>query len=99
MNESPPSSLPALASWPVFGMIIALLVGALVLDALLSSHWTDPFGEPGTWVLIGGMVGAALRGVGAWLTRRDRRGGKTLRRLSLVVWAAAAVGGLASLML
>ncbi len=93
------SALPDLATWPVFGVIIALLLGALVLDVVLSPHWTEPFREPGTWVLLGVVVGFALRGVGQWRARRERGGEQVLRRLSLAVWAVAALGGLLSLLL
>ncbi|PSQ55274.1 MAG: hypothetical protein BRD28_00880 [Bacteroidetes bacterium QH_10_64_37] len=99
MDVSNRSALPDLATWPVFGVIIALLLGALVLDAVLSPHWTDPFREAGTWVLIGVALGFGLRGVGQWRARRERGGETTLRRLSLAVWAAAALGGFLSFLL
>jgi hypothetical protein len=92
------SSLPDLATWPVFGVIVGLLLAALVLEIALSSHWTDPFREPGTWVLIGVAVGFGLRGLGHWRGWRDRRGEQTLRWMSLGVWAVTALGGLASLL-
>lgn len=99
MEGSDQSSLPDLATWPVFGVIVFLLTGALALDAVLSSHWTDPFGESGTWVLIGVVVGGVLRGLGQWLAQPESRVARMLRRLSLAVWTAAALGGLVSLML
>ena len=97
MSDSAPPSTPACATWPVFGTITALLAGALILDVALSPSWADPFREPETWVLVGVIVGMVLRGTGQWLARRGRRGGETCCRLSLGVWAAAALGGLISL--
>ncbi|MEF8815280.1 MAG: hypothetical protein V5A20_03000 [Salinibacter sp.] len=99
MDASGPRSLPDLASWRVFGVIVALLLGALALEIALASHWADPFTESETWVLIGVGVGMALRALGGWLARRGRPGEETLRRLSLAVWGAAALGGLAGLVL
>lgn len=93
------SSLPDLATWPVFGVIVFLLTGALVFDVVLSPHWTDPFHESGTWVLIGVVTGGVLRGLGQWLAQRESWVGRILRWLSLAVWTAAALGGLVSLML
>ena len=93
------SALPDLATWPVFAVIIVLLLAALVLEVMISSSWTEPFREPSTWVLIGVVVGVLLRGVGQWLGRRELRGEETLRRLSLAVWIVTALGGLVSLLL
>ncbi|WP_263787129.1 hypothetical protein [Salinibacter grassmerensis] len=90
---------PDLASWRVFSVIVALLLGALALEIALASHWTDPFRVSETWVLVGVGLGMGFRAAGGWLARRGRPGEKTLRRLSLVVWAAAALGGLVGLML
>lgn len=78
-------------------MIVALLLGALALEIALSPHWTDPFRESETWVLVGVGLGMAFRAVGGWLARRGRPGEETLRRLSLAVWAVAALGGLVGL--
>ncbi|WP_251965490.1 hypothetical protein [Salinibacter ruber] len=89
---------PDLASWRVFSVIVALLLGALALEIALSPHWTDPFRAFETWVLVGVGLGMACRAVGGWLTRRNRPGQKTLRRLSLAVWLAAALGGLVGLL-
>lgn len=94
-NRSP---LPDLATWPVFGVIVLLLLAAFVLEIALSSHWTDPFTEPGTWVLIGVAVGFMLRGLGHWRGRRGLRGEEVLRKLSLWIWAVTALGGLVSLL-
>jgi len=99
MDSPDGSMLPDLATWKVFTVIVALLLAALVLEILLSSHWTDPFTDPGTWVVIGVGMGLALRAVGGWLGRRGRPGEETLRRVSLVVWIAAALGGLVGLFL
>ena len=74
-----------------------MLTGALILDVVLASSWADPFREPETWVLVGVIVGMVLRGMGQWLARRGCTGGEICRRLSLGVWAAAALGGLISL--
>jgi hypothetical protein len=98
MQTSNRSPFPDLATWPVFCTIVALLVGALLLDIVLSAHWTDPFTESGTWVLIGVVVGVMLRGLGAWRARRGWGGEERLRRASLVVWGVAALGGLISLL-
>jgi len=92
-------ALPDLATWKVFIVIVALLLAALGLEILLSPHWTDPFTEPGTWVIIGVGTGMALRALGGWLARRGRPGEETLRRMSLAVWIAAALGGLVGLFL
>lgn len=92
------SMLPDLATWPVFGVIVLLLLAALVLEIALSSSWTDPFREPGTWVLVGVAVGFVLRGGGHWWARRGGQEEQTLRRMSLVVWLLAALGGLVSLL-
>ena len=89
---------PDLASWRVFSVIVALLLGALALEIALSPHWTDPFRAFETWVLVGVGLGMACRAVGGWLARRNRPGEKTLRRLSLAVWLAAALGGLVGLL-
>lgn len=99
MNLPNHSSLPDLATWPVLYTIIGLLLGALALEVALSSHWTDPFREMETWVLIGVVTGVALRVAGRWLTRRGRRGEDTLRWLSLAVWTVTAMGGLIGLLL
>lgn len=98
------SVLPDLATWPVFGVIVLLLLAALVLEIALSSSWTDPFMEPGTWVLIGVATGFVLRGAGHWWAHRGRQGDRggqgeqMLRRVSLAVWLVAALGGLVSLL-
>jgi hypothetical protein len=99
MDASDGSMLPELATWKVFTVIVALLLAALVLEIVLSRHWTDPFLDPGTWVVIGVGMGLALRAAGGWLARRGRSGEEALRRLSLAVWIAAAVGGLMGLFL
>lgn len=99
MDSSDGSMLPDLATWKVFAVIVALLLAALVLEILLAAHWTDPFRESGTWVVIGVATGLALRAAGGWLARRGRRGEETLRRLSLAVWIAAALGGVVGLFL
>lgn len=99
MDSPDGSMLPDLATWKVFAVIVALLMAALVLEILLASHWTDPFTEPGTWVVIGVGAGLVLRALGGWLARRERPGEETLRRLSLAVWIAAALGGLVGLFL
>ena len=97
--EAPNSSmLPDLATWRVFGVIVALLLAALVLEIALSSHWADPFRESSTWVLIGVAVGFVVRGVGHWRGRRGHFGEETLRRMSLGIWAVTALGGLVSLL-
>lgn len=92
------TALPDLATWPVFCTIAALLVGALAIEIFLSDPWTDPFLEASTWVLIGVVVGVGLRGVGAWRSRRGWGGEGCLRRASLAVWTATALGGLLSLL-
>lgn len=92
------SSFPDLATWPVFGVIVGLLLAALVLEIALSSHWSDPFREPSTWVLIGVALGFVLRGLGHWRGRRGRSGEEILRRMSLGVWAVTALGGVLSLL-
>ena len=97
VSDSTPPSTPACATWPVFGTITVLLTGALILDVALSPSWADPFREPETWVLVGVIVGMVLRGTGQWLARRGCTGEEICRRLSLGVWAAAALGGLISL--
>jgi len=66
---------------------------------VLAPHWTDPFREPWTWVLIGVAVGVALRSLGRILGEEGRPGGGRLRRLSLGVWIVTALGGLISLLL
>jgi len=99
MDTSDRWTPPDLASWRVFSVIVALLLGALGLEIALASHWTDPFRESETWVLVGVGVGMAFRAVGGWLARRDWPGEETLRRLSLGVWVAAALGGLLGLLL
>jgi hypothetical protein len=99
MKVSNRSPLPDLATWPVFCTIVALLVGALVFEIALATHWSEPFTESSTWVLIGVVVGAILRGVGVWRSRRGWGGEDRLRRASLLVWGTAALGGLVSLLL
>jgi len=83
----------------VLGLVLALLTAALVLDMALAEPWTAPFGDPGTWVLLGVLVGAGLRGLGMWWARQDGGSDVLLRRLSLVVWGMAALGGLVSVFL
>jgi hypothetical protein len=97
------SAPPSLATGPVLWLVLVLLAAALGLDMVLSPHWTDPLGEPGTWVLFGVLTGAVLRHFGQ---RRARKGaedgqedGRRLRRLSLLVWGLSALGGLVSLFL
>ncbi|MFB6279518.1 MAG: hypothetical protein ABEK75_08425 [Salinibacter sp.] len=92
------SAFPDLATWPVFCTIVALLVGALAIDIALAAHWSDPFAEAGTWVLMGVVVGVGLRALGAWRSRQGLGGDDRLRRLSLAVWGATALGGLVSLL-
>ena len=92
------SMLPDLATWRVFSVIVSLLLAALVLEIALSTHWSDPFRESSTWVLIGVGIGFVLRGVGHWRGRRGHSGEETLRRMSLGVWVVTAVGGLVSLL-
>lgn len=92
------SSFPDLATWPVFGVIVGLLMAALVLEIVLSPNWSDPFMEPSTWLLIGVAIGFVLRGLGHRRGRRGLRGEKTLRRMSLWVWAMTALGGFVSLL-
>lgn len=99
MDGSNQSPLPDLATWRVFGVILALLFGALVLEAVLSPHWTDPFRDPGTWVLIGVVIGVVFRGAGRVLTRWGYEGEARFRWLSVAVWSLALLVGLVSLLL
>lgn len=78
-------------------VVLILLLGALGLEIVLATQWTEPFREPGTWVLIGVSTGVALRGLGRALTRRERKGEDLLRRVSLGIWVGTALGGLISL--
>jgi len=79
---------------PLLWWVLGLLGAALVLEFYVSVPWTEPFTEPNTWVLIGVFVGFALRIAGQRLADRKRPGARALRWASLVVWAAAAGGGL-----
>ncbi|MFB6273256.1 MAG: hypothetical protein ABEL51_10230 [Salinibacter sp.] len=98
VTESADSSTPSLATWSILRIVLVLLVAALVLEMVLASQWTEPFWESSTWVLIGVVVGGALRGLGRVLAQRQRTGALLLRRLSLGIWIVAAFGGLVSLL-
>lgn len=107
MPDLSSSAPPSLATGPVLWLVLVLLAAALGLDMVLSSHWTDPLGEPGTWVLFGVLTGAVLRHFGQRRARKrvedgqedGQEDGRRLRRLSLLVWGLSALGGLVSLFL
>lgn len=98
MNDSERRTLPDLASWRVFSAIVVLMLGALILEIFLSAHWSEPFREYQTWVLLGVGLGMGCRAIGGWLARRGWAGEEIFRRLSLALWAAAALGGLFGLL-
>ena len=98
MPESSESPVPTLATWSMLKAVLVLLMGALVIEIALAPHWTQPFQEPGTWILIGVVVGVALRGLGRVLSRRQKHGEALMHRLSLGVWIVTALGGLISLL-
>ena len=94
MTRFPSRDVEPFDTGPLLWWVLGLLGAALVLEFYVSVPWTEPFTEPNTWVLIGVFVGFALRLAGQRLQERERAGGSLLRRASLVVWAAAALGGL-----
>ncbi|MFB6248686.1 MAG: hypothetical protein ABEL97_08970 [Salinibacter sp.] len=94
MNRFPSHDVEPFDTGPLLWWVLGLLGAALVLEFYVSIPWTEPFTEPDTWVLIGVFAGFALRLAGQRLQERERAGGPALRRASLAVWAAAAVGGL-----
>jgi hypothetical protein len=94
MTRFPSHDVEPFDTGPLLWWVLGLLGAALALEFYVSVPWTEPFTEPNTWVLIGVFVGFALRLAGQRLQAREQAGGSVLRRASLVVWAAAALGGL-----
>jgi hypothetical protein len=94
MSEFPNRDVEPFDTEPLLWWVLALLGAALVLEVYVAVPWTAPFTDPGTWVLIGVFVGFGLRVAGQRLSAAGRAGERGLRWASLVVWAAAAGGGL-----
>lgn len=94
MNDFPNHDVEPFDTGPLLWWVLGLLGAALVLEFFVSVPWTEPFREPNTWVLIGVFVGFALRVAGRQLGQRGYGGSRTLRWMSVVVWAVAAGGGL-----
>jgi hypothetical protein len=94
MSRFPSHDVEPFDTGPLLWWVLGLLGAALVLEFYVSVPWTEPFTEPNTWVLIGVFAGFALRLAGQRLQEREQAGGPILRRASLAVWAAAALGGL-----
>ncbi|PQJ33285.1 hypothetical protein BSZ35_00535 [Salinibacter sp. 10B] len=94
MNLFPDHKAETFDTGPLLWWVMGLLGAALLLEFYVSIPWTKPFSEPNTWVLIGVFLGFAFRVGGRWLSQRGRRGEQGLRWASLVVWGAAAGGGL-----
>lgn len=94
MSEFPNHDVEPFDTGPLLWWVLILLGAALVLEFFVAVPWTAPFADPGTWVLIGVFMGFALRIAGRRLGTEGNWGEEALRRASLVVWAAAAAGGL-----
>ena len=94
MNRFPSQDVEPFDTGPLLWWVLGLLGAALVLEFYVSDPWTEPLREANNWVLIGVFVGFAFRLVGQRLPKQDRAGARALRWASLVVWAAAAGGGL-----
>jgi len=94
MSDFPNHDVEPFDTGPLLWWVLGLLGAALVLEFFVAVPWTAPFYDPGTWVLMGVFLGFALRITGRRLRTGSRWGEPTLRWASLVVWTAAAVGGL-----
>lgn len=94
MNRFPSRDVEPFDTGPLLWWVLGLLGAALVLEFYVSDPWSEPLREPNNWVLIGVFVGFAFRLAGQRLRKQERAGARALRWASLVVWAAAAGGGL-----
>lgn len=94
MSNFPDHDVEPFDTGPLLWWVLGLLGAALVLEFFVSVPWTEPLTEPNTWVLIGVFVGFALRIAGRRLGKRGQEGSRAFRWMSVVVWAAAAGGGL-----
>lgn len=94
MNSFPDLDAEPFDTGPLLWWVLGLLGAALLLEFYVSIPWTEPFTEPNTWVLIGVFLGFAFRLGGRRLSQKGRQGEHLLRWASLVVWGAAALGGL-----
>jgi hypothetical protein len=94
MSDFPNHDVEPFDTGPLLWWVLGLLGAALLLEFYVAVPWTEPFTDPGTWVLIGVFLGFALRLAGRQLSQRAYAGEAALRWASLAVWAAAAAGGL-----
>ena len=94
MSSFPDHDVELFDTGPLLWWVLGLLGAALLLEFYVSIPWTEPFTEVDTWVLLGVFVGFAFRLAGRRLSRDGRAGEQVLRWASLVVWIAAAGGGL-----
>ena len=94
MSTFPSRDVEPFDTGPLLWWVLGLLGAALLLEFFVAVPWTAPFAEAKTWVLIGVFVGFALRVAGRRLGAGDYRGEQALRWASLMVWTAAALGGL-----
>ncbi|HKL87529.1 MAG TPA: hypothetical protein VJ884_00895 [Salinibacter sp.] len=94
MSTFPNHDVEPFDTGPLLWWVLVLLGAALGLEFYVAIPWTAPFRDPGTWVLIGVFVGFALRITGRRLQAKSGSAERALRWASLLVWGAAAVGGL-----
>jgi hypothetical protein len=93
MSDFPSRDVEPFDSGPLLWWVVGLLGTALLLEVYVAVPWTAPFDDPSTWVLIGVLIGFALRVTGRHLTAAGYDGERALRWGSLAVWAVVAVGG------
>lgn len=94
MNSFPDHDVEPFDPGPLLWWVLGLLGAALLLELYVSVPWTEPLTEPSNWVLIGVFLGFAFRLTGRQLGENKGALEKAFRWASLVVWAAAAGGGL-----
>ena len=94
MSDFPTRNVEPFDTGPLLWWVLGLLGAALVLEFFVAVPWTAPFAEAKTWVLIGVFAGFAARLAGRSLSQRGYEGESALRWTSLVLWTAAAIGGL-----
>jgi len=91
-SESLPD--PLFSSKTLLRWTVGLLTAALLLDLVLAQNWTEPFAEPSTWTLLGVLLGMGCRTAAQRRVAHDPEGARTLRWLSVAIWAVALGAGL-----
>ena len=85
---------PLFSSDTALRWALGLLVAALCLELYVSQSWTQPLQDPGTWVLLGVLLGLGFRALGRRRAARGASGAALLRWMSIGTWGLSVIAGL-----